>query len=549
MLQILDDSGRKILSAGARVSACSWKRWFPISAVLLAALAIRITVAVTQPNIIWADEVFQTVEPAHGLAFGTWLPTWEWVVGMRSWLVPAVLAPALWIGGIVDPGRHFGTAPVTALMLLLSLVPVIVGYRWGEQAGGRRGAVVVGGICAVWVDLVYLAPHPLTDNLASHTLLLALYAAFAGPVPASHRRLMVAGALMSLSVYLRMQLGPALLVAAALAGGTSARRWQALLMGGAPTLAALGALDWLTLGSPFQSIWLNYYYNIIAQVSSTYSTQGPLFYVGGLAVIWGAAAPVMMILMYFGARRWPALLWVSLAILATQSLVAHKEWRFIFPALAPMIILSSLQIVSCLPKIDALLQRTGYPRVAAVATCLAATAAFSAVISVSPIYRAFWSHDEHLIRSVRLIAQQKGVCGVGTLFPSDRKDTPPTYSWVGGMGSASLPQGIPQFAALPTMNWRSAASYNWAAIVSNAQTPPQPFHLVRCFGSGELYLGRPEKTCVWSRPGGCDPSQAIPPAMNWPAYFVDDRGALRTERLHPKFLGMTPRVHTFRQPH
>jgi hypothetical protein len=222
--------------------------------VIIVALALRIAATVLLPNIIWADEVFQTVEPAHGLVFGTWMQTWEWVVGIRSWLIPALLAPALWIGDLLDPGRHFGTAPVTALILALSLVPVAVGYRWGLQAGGRRGGLVVGGICAVWVDLVYLAPYPLTDTFASHMLLLALYAAFAGPAPGSRSRLVVAGALMSLSVYLRMQLGPAVAVAAVFAGGADAKRWQALLIGGTPALALLGCLDWVTLGTPLQSI-------------------------------------------------------------------------------------------------------------------------------------------------------------------------------------------------------------------------------------------------------------------------------------------------------
>ena len=101
--------------------------------VLAAALALRITVAVLLPNLVWPDEVFQTVEPAHGLAFGTWMPTWEWVVGIRSWLIPAVLAPALWIGEMLEPGRHFGTAPVTALMLAVWLAPVAAGNRLNRQ--------------------------------------------------------------------------------------------------------------------------------------------------------------------------------------------------------------------------------------------------------------------------------------------------------------------------------------------------------------------------------------------------------------------------------
>ena len=513
-------------------------------ALLAVALALRVVATWLLPNRIWPDEVFQTVEPAHGLAFGTWLPTWEWVVGIRSWLIPAVLAPALWIAGMLDPGRHFGTAPVTALMLAVSLAPVAVGYLWGQRAGGRSGGLVVGGVCAVWVDLIYVAPHPLTDTFVSHMLLIALYAAFANPRSSNDRHLMVAGALFALTVYLRMQLGPAIAVAALMAGRAERSRWRALITGGAPTLLVLGGLDWVTLGTPFQSIWLNFYYNIIAQVSSTYSTEGLLFYFSGLAAIWGVASGPMLILLYFGAKRCPPLFWVSIAIIATQSLVAHKEWRFIFPAIAPLITLCGLQIAACLPAVEARLTRIGWPREIAVALCVALVCSTSAMLSAAPIYRALWNRNRDIVDSFDLIARQPGVCGVGTLFRSGRADTPESYSWVDGKGSAALGRGIPQYAALPADNWRSTASYNWAVIVSPAPSPPEPFHLSGCFGGETLFAGiRAERACVWTRPGPCDPTRATPPAINWPAYFVDPQGALRRDRLQPKFLGMTPQLH------
>jgi len=517
-----------------------------LAACLAVALALRTATTALLPNQIWPDEVFQTVEPAHGLAFGTWLPSWEWVVGIRSWLVPGLLMPELWIGDLLDPGLHFGTAPVTAVMLLLSLIPVIVGYLWGERTGGPAGGLVVGGVCAVWVDLVYLAPHPLTDIFASHTLLLALYAAFAVPQSHGARRLFLAGALLGLSVYLRMQLGPVAAVVAVFASGTKPMRWRALLIGGGATVALLGGVDWVTLGTPFQSIWLNFYYNIIAKVSSTYGTESPLFYFRGLLAVWGPAAPFILVLAYFGARRWPQLFWVSFTIIVTQSMVAHKEWRFIFPAIAPMIILCSLQIVACLPRIEARFGLSGLGKAAPVVICLAATAAISAIGSSSPIYRAFWTRDRPVIKAFNFVARQGGVCGVGILFPLERKDTPQTYDWVGGMGSAALPRGTPQYAAVPTANGTSRSSYNWAVIDRLAPSPPAPFHRVKCFGDDSGQSG-PDAglACVWTRTGGCDASTAVQPAINWPAYFVDDRGQVRKDRLQPRVLGMTPPLHLF----
>ena len=104
--------------------------------IVIVALLIRALATVTHPNLIWPDEIYQTVEPARHLVFGPWIRSWEWVVGMRSWLVPGLLAAPLWLGRLVDPTGPTGVTFVTALMVILSLTPVIIGYLWGERLQG-----------------------------------------------------------------------------------------------------------------------------------------------------------------------------------------------------------------------------------------------------------------------------------------------------------------------------------------------------------------------------------------------------------------------------
>lgn len=60
-----------------------------LASVLILAAGLRLLVAFSQPNIVWPDEVFQVVEPAHRLVYGNGIVAWEQVVGMRSWLFPA----------------------------------------------------------------------------------------------------------------------------------------------------------------------------------------------------------------------------------------------------------------------------------------------------------------------------------------------------------------------------------------------------------------------------------------------------------------------------
>src|SRR5208282_5102467 len=125
-----------------------------LSAVLIVAAGLRLAVALTQQNIVWADEVFQVVEPAHRLVYGNGIVTWEYVVGMRSWIFPGVIAAMLWLGSFFGSSPGLEMLPVQVFMVACSLVPVAAAYRWGERLDGVRGGVVVGGFVALWVDLI-----------------------------------------------------------------------------------------------------------------------------------------------------------------------------------------------------------------------------------------------------------------------------------------------------------------------------------------------------------------------------------------------------------
>lgn len=53
-------------------------------------LRVRETLSIS--HLLHPDEVFQTLEPAHRLAFGVGVISWEWRDGIRSWVFPACLA-------------------------------------------------------------------------------------------------------------------------------------------------------------------------------------------------------------------------------------------------------------------------------------------------------------------------------------------------------------------------------------------------------------------------------------------------------------------------
>ncbi|MGB7267017.1 MAG: hypothetical protein WBC92_15990, partial [Terracidiphilus sp.] len=43
------------------------------------ALGFRIAWAILRPNVLYPDEIFETLEPAHRLAFGYGILSWEWM--------------------------------------------------------------------------------------------------------------------------------------------------------------------------------------------------------------------------------------------------------------------------------------------------------------------------------------------------------------------------------------------------------------------------------------------------------------------------------------
>ena len=70
--------------------------------LIVLGVVLRLVPTVFVPSINWGDEIFQTVEPAHRLVFGYGLVPWEFQLGMRSWLLPGVIAG---LTGYINTGR------------------------------------------------------------------------------------------------------------------------------------------------------------------------------------------------------------------------------------------------------------------------------------------------------------------------------------------------------------------------------------------------------------------------------------------------------------
>ena len=108
----------------------------PLIIILLLALFLRLYTAFAFPNIHWPDEIFQTLEPAHRLAYGNGIITWEWRDGVRSWVLPGIISGVMRLTGWMGEGSSGYIAGVTLFFCLLSLSPVLVGFFGVIELGG-----------------------------------------------------------------------------------------------------------------------------------------------------------------------------------------------------------------------------------------------------------------------------------------------------------------------------------------------------------------------------------------------------------------------------
>ena len=302
--------------------------------VLGLAFAVRVFAFWTQTYVLFNDETFQYFEQGHRLAFGTGVVPWEYVDGIRSWLLPGLIAGIMRLAALFGDDPLFYVRLTRSLCAALSLVVVFVGFRLGWRQFGLLGAIVTGGFCAIWFDLIYFAPAVLTEVIAAH---VAIAAIFLGQGDADRRRLLAAGALFGLAVCLRFQYGPALLAAGLVQHRLYWARWRYLLVGGLAVVVPLGGvLDAMTLGAPLQSIWLNVTRNALDHVSSGMGTECTGYYLDYLRLTLGPAAALLMV----GMFRMPALAVAAGATLLLHSLIPHKEVRFIYLtiAVAPILI-------------------------------------------------------------------------------------------------------------------------------------------------------------------------------------------------------------------
>lgn len=467
-------------AAGATTRARKALAW---TALLTTALAARIGLALAAPNIFFPDEIFQTLEPAHRLAFGYGVVSWEWRMGIRSWVFPGFLAAIMrstaWLGA-GSSGYLLGT---TIVLSLLSLVAVWFGYAWARRASGMPAAIVAAIACSFYFGLVYFAPKALNEVVAAHVMLPGLYLGVYAERPGERRRMFLAGLLCGTAVCLRIQLLPAIAFALIY---FCYPRWRQrapfVATGAAVPVLVFGAVDWMTWSYPWQSYIRNYSANLVSGPGKMWSSTQPWYWYAGIVLVLLGPA---VLLLFHGVRRSPFLAIFCAIVIVSHSAISHKEIRYIYPILAPALTLASMGVVDLLGEISSGIRLLSNSK-GIIAVGIAVLLISSALLTrlCAGWYQPRWGN-----LAFDRLSHDAALCGVGIYG---------AIWWESG-GYTHLNRDVP---ILPLISREQLAQD--APMFNALIAPRNATEIPGGFSPSECWKGM----CLFERPGRC----AAPPA-------------------------------------
>lgn len=293
----------------------------------------------------WYDEIWQYLEPAWHLLEGPWVVTWEYRYGIRSWLLPQIMSGPMALGLALNPDgtTHLWFPRLFAAALSLTVVgcATMLGMRISRVHG-----LIAGVVSATWFELVFYASRIQAETIAFSVFMAAVWLILGRQKPLNFLLYMIAGCLLSLTVLLRAQYGPmVILFALYVVRLDFQQKWLPVILGGLLGLFADIAANISAGHPPLIWVWESFRIIIIENRVARYSDQPFWAYLGMIGIYWSLVlAPLILMLTRRGIQYYPILFWVALLNLVLHSLISHKEYRFIMASNAIFIILAALTV-------------------------------------------------------------------------------------------------------------------------------------------------------------------------------------------------------------
>ena len=459
-------------------------------AILGLALGLRIASAILFPSAHHPDETFQAFEQAHRYAFGYGIKPWEFDVGLRSTVLPALLSV------VFRATDALGLPLVLSsrfLLALISLLPVAAVYRAGLRLSPTH-AIVGALVAATWCELVNFSFRPLTEALATNFILTAL-ALVSFRSELSRRVLLATGLCLGLATILRIHFAPAALVIVLFLGIMKRpRQMLAFGLGACAPVLVFGLADWIVWGVPFHAPFTAIKVNVIEDVASAFGRSPPHEYVRIIVASYGRVVLLLvgipLVLRASAYRMWIA---TALVVLVSHSFIAHKEYRFIF------VVTSVLAVAAAFATTDLLFEKTSAwtrPARALCASLLAgAWLAVSAASASTDLQSQARGAFEEEVAAFEVLRKRNDLCGL--LLDG--------VYWYQTGGYVTLRRDVPLYQNLSKSTpARPSIAHNYILAPGPAQ-PREGYEVVGCF------TGRQgASVCLMRREGRCERDPALP---------------------------------------
>ncbi|KAG0280015.1 glycosylphosphatidylinositol anchor biosynthesis [Linnemannia gamsii] len=330
------------------------------SKVITGLVVFRFINAILIKTYFSPDEYWQALEVGHNIAFGYGYLTWEWLVGLRSVLHPAIFAALYKVLSLLglDDGSLFIYAP-RLLQALFAALGDFYAYRFADRLFENPVTAnwTLFLTVASWWNL-FCSTRTLANSMeASLTIVALYYWPFIGSSSGSTKgNLKLSLFIASLTCIFRptaailwLFLGGWLLLRLVRQG-----RWASIIYTGlnvtiigGGAIVASAVLDKNLLYNEW--IWtpINFLrVNVLEGISLFYGSSPWHWYLSqGLPILFGIYIPLVLIGSYhafqantgINAALKRQVLYLSLWVVFVYSALQHKEWRFLYPILYPLL--------------------------------------------------------------------------------------------------------------------------------------------------------------------------------------------------------------------
>jgi hypothetical protein len=451
------------------------------------------------PLVFYPDATYQVLEPAHRLAFGYGVVTWEWREGVRSWVLPAMEAILMRLTAWMGPGSSGYLYATGVVLSLLSLTSVWFGYAWAKRIAGECAGIIAASAIGIHFWMLVMASQSFSEVVATSFLLPGLYFGYFSEFPKQKWKLFFAGLLLGAAIGLRIQLLPAACIACLWFCYVRRRQGASTIVAGfLLSFLVFGLADLFTQKLPFYSYFEYFRVNILEHKASGYGTSPWYYYLKGLLLLLGPA----VLLLWQGARRSPFLAAIVLSVFLSSSFIGHKELRFIYPTLPIFLTLAAIGAADYATMLSKRIKRSTPARLEIwVGTGFLALLFAFAAFAGQRHYGKQIKSTEWIRPAYIFLSQDSNVCGLGLL----------QIPWYESGGEVYLHRNVPVVPLdSPQDLDRRSAYFNNFFTTANDRDFAGSFHRLRCW----------QGHCLYQRPGGC----SVPPEKDTINGYLRENG-------------------------